>query len=107
MSNPDYNSSDSQKSPGFFDFGFTRFITNTWISFIWMVCVGVILLGYVIALIAGLSAMFVHGSFTGVVIIILAATVAAALCLLFTRISLELTIVVFRIETHLRALRNK
>jgi len=107
MSNIDYNDNDSDPKGvvEFFDFGFTRFITNTWISIIWTICVFVILGTYGIALIAGLVTM--TQNFGGGFMIMVMATIAAPLYLLLVRIGLEVIIVVFRIETHLRALRDK
>jgi hypothetical protein len=106
--NPDYNDSNDsnpQKSSGIFDFGFTRFITTTWISIIWKIVVFVIIAAYCMMLLAGLGTM--TRSFPQGLSMIIMATIAAPLYLLFARIGLELVIIVFRIETHLRAIRDK
>jgi len=91
----------------FLDFGFTRFITNTWISFIWIVIVILVILAYVSIVSFGLFAMSQgnEGGIAGLGVIMLA-TIMAPLYLLFARIGLELIIVIFRIETHLRSIRE-
>jgi len=97
----------SEKSPGIFDFGFTRFITNIWISFIWRCIVVVVLLTWGINIIRGLSEI-AKGDASSVMgfAIILLATIATPLSLLFTRIGLEFIIVVFRIETRVRTMEK-
>ena len=86
-------------SSGFFDIGFTRFITNTWTSILWVLSIILAFLGCVGAMVLGASneapELFIF------------APIAAALFLLFMRMSFELTIVLFRIETHLRTIRDK
>jgi len=96
-----------EKTPGIFDFGFTRFITNTWISFIWSNTVIIILLCWGIAVLNGLVAILQGGDFfiVGLGIIFLA-TIVAALNLLFARMALEFIIVVFRIETRVRTMEK-
>ena len=48
-----------EKTPGIFDFGFTRFITNIWISFIWGTIVVSVLLCWGIAVLNGFT-MYQH-----------------------------------------------
>ena len=98
--NPMFSPKTHQTSSGFFDFRFTRFITNTWISFIWTVIVILMLLGYGGAVIFGLYVMS-QGAAMGLVFILLA-TIVVPLYLLFARMGLELIIVFFRIETNTR-----
>ena len=86
-----------------FDFGFTHFITNTWISFIWILNVILTILSCVVATYIGLYALNYGGS-AG---FLLLSPIVAALFLLFTRMGLECIIVLFRIETHLRVIREK
>jgi len=95
-----------ETSPGFFDFGFTRFITNTWISFIWIVIVTLTILVFCVAILAGLFTLSQGGVSPAGVGIILLATIIAPLFLLFARMGLEGVIVLFRIETHLRSIRE-
>jgi len=90
---------DTQTSSGFFDIGFTRFITNTWISFIWVV--------FIILSILGCGGAMVFGASNNAPVLFIIAPIAAILFLLFMRMSFELTIVLFRIETHLRTIRDK
>jgi len=94
---PDQQSQESSSGP--FDIDFTRFITNTWISALWVLTIVVAFLGCGIALLFAVN--------KEVPILILIAPIAAALFLLFMRMSFELTIVMFRIETHLRTIRDK
>jgi len=100
---------------GFFDFGFTRFITNTWISFIWMLTVGITFLAWGLLILAwGLSIWFIIsqggkfavGGFLMRFLMILVSPLVAAIYLLFTRMGLEFMVVIFRIETHLRELKD-
>jgi len=90
-----------------FDIGFTRFVTNVWISFIWVIVIIVHVLGF-IALLIGAGMMIAGGGngaeFAAFLTMILG-TVGLLLSFLFSRISLEVIIVIFRIETHLRAMR--
>jgi len=87
-----------EKSPGFFDIGFTRFITNTWTSILWVLT---IILAFV-----GCGGALVYAATNEAPILFLLAPIATVLFLLFMRISFELTIVLFRIETHLRTIRE-
>ena len=91
--------SPGQTSPGFFDIGFTRFITNTWTSIFWVLTIVLAFLGCVGAMVFGAS--------NNAPVLFIIAPIAAALFLLFMRMSFELTIVLFRIETHLRTIREK
>jgi len=93
-----------QESAGFFDFGFTRFITNTWISFIWIVIVVLAIFLCIAAVLAGLYRVS-QGDHAGFVLAVLA-PIVTPLFLLFARMGLEGIIVLFRIETHLRSIRE-
>ena len=84
-----------------FDIGFTRFITNTWISIIWTIAVILHFLAFLCGVFAFLSTT------KGAVPPIALLALVAPLSLLFSRMALEFTIVVFRIESHLRAMREK
>ena len=88
----------SQTSSGFFDIGFTQFITNTWTSIFWVLTIILAFLGCGGAMLYALS--------RNEPILLLIAPIAAILFLLFMRMSFELTIVLFRIETHLRTIRE-
>jgi len=82
-----------------FDFGFTRFITNTWISIIWAINVVATIL---VATVACFICLFGNPP----AILVLAVPIVVALWLLLSRMPLELTIVMFRIETHLRTIKD-
>ena len=96
---PGLNFETTPTSTGFFDIGFTRFITNTWTSILWVLSIGTSFLG------CGVAILFAIGN--GVYILLFIAPIATALFLLFMRMSFEITIVLFRIETHLRTIRDK
>jgi len=96
------DSDTHQMSPRLFDFGFSRCITNLYISVIWIVIVVFTILGYGIAVLFGLQVMS-QNNVTGWLVILLA-TLIAGLYLLVVRLVLE---VLIRIETHLRTIRDK
>ena len=91
--------------PGFFDIGFTRFISNTWVSIIWVIDIIVACIVAVVGCVAGL--VIGVNSEPAAFLLVLAAPLGAVLWLLLSRMSLELAIVLFRIESHLRAMREK
>jgi len=109
------NSAAQQTSSGFLDFGFTRFITNSLTSFIWMAVVAIVFLvwGYQTYTIA-------QGGLSGGLLIrllsmtasnpplmnLLLITLDAVFYLLVARMILEFTIIVFRIETRLRTIEE-
>ena len=98
-----------EESPGFFDFGFTRFVTNTLISIIWVLTVVLTLPFWGIMVLVGLYNMAqAQGEFDFAIglLTILLSTFSAVFGLLFTRIILELIIVMFRIETNTRTLKE-
>jgi len=97
LNTPD--TSYEQMSPSLFDFGFTRFVTNTWISIIWALTIVLTFLGCVGAMVFGAS--------NNVPALFIIAPITAALFLLFMRMAFEVTIVLFRIETHLRTIREQ
>ena len=85
-------------SPGLFDIGFTRFITNTWISFHWVLTI--------ILAIFGCGGAFVYAANNDEPVLFLLAPIVAALFLMFMRMAFELDIVIFRIEKHLRSVEK-
>ena len=91
-------------SPGFFDFGFTRFITNVLTSIFWAITVVLAILVCVSAVLVGLYG--VSQGDRAAWMPILLAPVATALFLLLMRMVFELDIVVFRIETRLRTIEK-
>ena len=99
-----------QDAPGLLDIRFTRFVTNSCIPCIWVFIIIACLLGWGFCVIIGFRAMNPEispgGSPQGLGII-LAATVVALLSLFVFRMILEATLVLFRIETHLRIMREK
>ena len=96
---PELEHAAQQRSPGLFDIGFTRFITNTWTSILWVLT---IILAFL-----GCGGAMVYGASNKVPVLFIIAPIAAALFLLFMRMTFELTIVLFRIETHLQTIRDK
>jgi len=82
------------KSPGIFDIGFTRFISNTWISIIWVI---LIIVHFLVAIGATLYSLNV-----GHPVPFLIASFAVPISLLFSRMALELEVIFFRIETNTR-----
>ena len=89
-----------------FDFRFTRFITNSWISFIWTLTVILSILACVGGMAFGVCLVGSIGDYE-VIAIMLLTPIVIALFLLFARMGLELIVVIFRIETHLRTIRDK
>ena len=91
---------------GFFDFDFTRFITNSWISFLWRLTVFLTILSAIIWIILGVIMVSNNNPTVGMLLIFVV-PIINGVSLLFSRIVFEFIIVVFRIETHLRAIRDK
>ena len=86
-----------------FDFRFTRFFTNGLISFLWILSVfsaSLVVIGCVIV-----CALMVQNGIPIKEYFIIT-PIATVIGLFFTRIGFELVIVLFRIETHLRAIRD-
>ena len=111
-----------QSSGGFFDFGFTRFITNVLVPVIWCFVLITSFLDYGYGIMTALGIMqpiqavevllftstrFILSilSIEHPIVAIFANTILLFLNLVVTRIILELIIVLFRIETYLRAMR--
>jgi hypothetical protein len=98
----------AQGDPVIFDIGFTRFISNTVNSIIWVICI----LAAIAACGYGVYAIVQDDAGRGIVIILF-----AIVGLLASRTLLELEVVIFRIESntrvlssieeHLRVLREK
>ena len=94
-------SSGQPASPGLFDIHFTRFVSNTWISVIWVIAIIVLFCG-------ALSAIywaFQVDEMTGMISLVLVPLITA-ISLLFTRMALEFDKVVFRIETNTRETKD-
>ena len=91
---PGDQSPASEQWPGFFDIGFTRFISNTWISIIWFIVIGVHFL-------AAIGAMICSAAVESPVPFLIA-LFAVPISLLFSRMALELEVIFFRIETNTR-----
>ena len=87
----------AEPSSGFFDIGFTRFISNTWISIIWCIVIIVHFLGAI----GAMSYAFNTDGTTGV-ISLLAVPLITLVSLLSCRMALELEVIFFRIETNTR-----
>ena len=124
FSNNPFIASSEQPSRGFFDIRFTRFITNVLVPVIWCFVLITSFLDYGYGIMTALGIMppilavevllftptrFILSilSIEHPVVAILASTILLFLNLVVTRIVLELIIVLFRIETHLRAMREK
>ena len=107
--NPFDLSGEEASSPGFFDIRFTRFITNVWISIIWCTVIAFHFLGYSVMVLAILYMMATADTESARIagfLFLLLGTVGWLLSLLFSRMGLEFIIVVFRIETHLRTMKE-
>jgi hypothetical protein len=83
-----------EHSPGIFDIGFTRFVSNTINSIIWVICI----IAAIAACIGGVFVMM-NGNAMGIAAILL-----APVGLLAVRTALELEVVIFRIESNTRVL---
>jgi len=83
------------------DIGFTQFITNTWISFIWILTI----VAHVLIFLCVLAVMFANAFEAGFVTVVVGIPFFL-FSLLFSRIGLESVVVLFRIETHLRSIRE-
>ena len=87
-----------------FDFGFTKFFTNTWISTIWVLTVILTFLGCI----GSLVYMMQNDLPQELSVLMFGGVLLASLIYLITvRLCLEFIIVVFRIETHLRVIREQ
>jgi len=81
-------------TPGFFDIGFTRFISNTWISVIWVI----LIIAHFLAAIAAIA----YSSHVGSIVPFLIALFAVPISLFSCRLGLELEVIFFRIESNTR-----
>ena len=89
-----------------FDFGFTKFFTNTWLSTIWVLTVILFILTFLGSI--GFLVYSMQNNPAPESFLMLGGLLLASLIYLISvRLSLEFVIVVFRIETHLRAIREK
>jgi len=93
-----FTGKSSTSTSGIFDIGFTQFISNTWISILWVLIIILAILGCVITLLVAV--------FNDAPALLIIAPFAAALFLLLMRMAFELTIVVFRMETRLRTIEK-
>ena len=98
--------SQLREKPGFFDIGFTRFISNIWISIIWAIVIVVHFFGFILLLI-GTGMIMASGDSKAPVAalslsIVILGTAGLSLSLLFCRMALELDVILFRIETNTR-----
>jgi len=82
---------------GLFDIGFTKFVTNALIPFLWVFCIIAHFLGAIIAI----SAAFAQSTEAGILAILLV-PLATLFSLLLSRVGFEVIIVLFRIETNTR-----
>jgi len=105
-----------EKSPGIFDIRFTRFITNVWISVIWVIIIVAHFFTYLCVIFGMLISVGMaaqqggEDTFAGAMMVslvmFLPVTVGLILSLLFWRMALELIIVIFRIETNTRPIQQ-
>ena len=87
---------------GLFDFGFTKFITLSFLKFIYVLVVvvmGVVLLGFIVAGFAG-------GAITGLVALVLG-PIVTLLYLTWIRMGMEFLAVVFRMADDIHAIRER
>jgi len=87
----------SASESGILDIGFTRFISNTWISIIWVI---LIIAHFLVAV--GAIFMAFNTDQTLGTISLLAVPLTALILLLSSRMALELAVIFFRIETNTR-----
>ena len=87
-----------------FDFGFTKFVTSKVISFFWVLFVIIYILACVGTVVGGIIAG-IFGSPERFILVL--APIPLTLYLLIIRMGYEFIIIVFRIETHLRAIREQ
>jgi len=85
---------------GLFDFGFTRFITLSFLKFIYVLVVVVMGLALLVVIVAG----FASGPLPGVLALILG-PVVALLYLIWIRMGMEFLAVVFRMAGDIHAMR--
>ena len=85
---------------GLFDFGFTRFITLSFLKFIYVLVVAVMGLALLVVIVAGFAA----GPLPGVLALILG-PVVALLYLIWIRMGMEFLAVVFRMAGDIHAMR--
>gem|GEM_PF-1197807 len=88
----------TEKNTGIFDIGFTRFISNTWISIFWVL----LIIAHFSVAIGAMMFSFNAGS----PVPLLIALFAAPISLLLFRMILELAVVCFRIESNIRESKN-
>jgi len=84
--------------PGIFDIGFTRFISNTWISIIWVILIIVHFIGGVMFMSVAWSRE--DGS------LFLTTLVTVPISLLLCRMILEVIVIFFRIESNMREIKE-
>jgi len=104
MSMQEHNK-QNQTFAGFFDFGFTRFITRPCISILWRLVVIAAFLAVLFGWGAALVTMM-NGNPGGAIAYFFVIPIVTALYVLLIRIGYEFIIVVFRIESHLRDIRD-
>lgn len=85
-----------------FDFSFTEFVTSKIISFIYILSVIGVALGYISSIISGFS----QGFFVGIGALIIGAIIAL-LILAYIRVVLEFFMVLFRIYENTRIMANQ
>jgi len=96
----------AEPSPGIFDIRFTRFVMNFYIPYIWVLTIIVCFLGWAFSVVLGVNQLATEREPMYGIAAILMATIAVPFSLLFSRMVLEVVIVLFRIETHLRTIRD-
>jgi len=84
----------TRQSSGLFDIGFTRFISNTWISIIWVILI-------IVHFLAAIGATY-YSFNEDEPLLFLLALFAVPISLLLCRMSLELKVIFFRIESNTR-----
>ena len=85
------------------DIGFTRFISNTWISFIWVV----VIIAHFLGTIGAIFYAFHAEEFKDIAVLSLfVVPLIALVSILFCRMFLELDVVLFRIESNTRETRD-
>ena len=85
---------EEEEEPGFFDIRFTRFISNTWISSIWVI---VIVVHFLVAIGAAVYSSKVESLDMFLIVLFV-----ISISLPFSRMALEFAVIFLRIETNTR-----
>ena len=100
------NEPSTKETSGFFDIRFTRFITNTLISIVWAITVTITILVSLFCIGIALYSVSQGEATQEILAAAFVVPIAGVLFLLVVRMWLEFIIIVFRIETNTRNLKE-